>query len=121
MTLYHQSKIPNSLPLGLPFVLVRERFSRVRIIAMISTIAFDCTEVMEILPMPHAILKKKHTLSTSLHPNFPMATAKLDKKCIVCKIDLNLQKSFKEREDWETVKFCSSKCRKSTASRSKRR
>jgi hypothetical protein len=40
-----------------------------------------------------------------------MAT-KADKKCIICKIDLNTQKSFREREDWETVKFCSSKCRK---------
>lgn len=37
---------------------------------------------------------------------------KSDKKCIVCKIDLNTQKSFASREDWETVKFCSSKCRK---------
>jgi hypothetical protein len=42
---------------------------------------------------------------------------KADKKCIVCKIDLNTQKSFQEREDWETVKFCSSKCRKVAAER----
>lgn len=41
-----------------------------------------------------------------------MATAKIDKKCAVCRIDLNLQKNFQEREDWESVKFCSSKCRK---------
>lgn len=39
-------------------------------------------------------------------------TTKSDKKCIICRLDLNTQKSFKEREDWETVKFCSSKCRK---------
>ena len=32
-----------------------------------------------------------------------MTTQKADKKCVVCKLDLNLQKSFREREDWETV------------------
>lgn len=37
---------------------------------------------------------------------------KENKKCVVCNQDLNLIKSFREREDWETVKFCSSKCRK---------
>ncbi len=47
-----------------------------------------------------------------------MTTQKADKKCVVCKIDLNLQKSFQEREDWESVRFCSSKCRKSTTSKS---
>lgn len=41
-----------------------------------------------------------------------MTTQKADKKCVVCKIDLNTRKSFAEREDWESVKFCSSKCRK---------
>lgn len=50
-----------------------------------------------------------------------MSTAKADKKCIVCKIDLNTQKSFREREDWESVKFCSSKCRKSASSSHKRK
>jgi hypothetical protein len=43
---------------------------------------------------------------------------KADKKCIVCKLDLNTQKSFQEREDWESVKFCSSKCRKARTSKS---
>lgn len=45
---------------------------------------------------------------------------KANKKCVVCKIDLNTMKSFREREDWESVKFCSSKCRKSTASKKRR-
>ncbi|MEI6810989.1 MAG: DUF2256 domain-containing protein [Candidatus Nomurabacteria bacterium] len=49
-----------------------------------------------------------------------MTTQKADKKCIVCKIDLNTQKSFKEREDWESVKFCSSKCRKMTDGKKRR-
>jgi hypothetical protein len=48
-------------------------------------------------------------------------TQKQDKKCIICKIDLNTQKSFQAREDWETVKFCSSKCRKQATQKSARR
>ena len=47
-------------------------------------------------------------------------TIKANKKCVVCKIDLNTMKSFQEREDWEGVKFCSSKCRKSTTSKKRR-
>ena len=43
------------------------------------------------------------------------------KRCIVCKIDLNTLKSFQEREDKDTVKFCSSKCRKTALTRKKRR
>jgi hypothetical protein len=39
-------------------------------------------------------------------------TTKATRRCVVCKIDLNTMKSFQEREDWESVKFCSSKCRK---------
>lgn len=50
-----------------------------------------------------------------------MSTAKADKKCIVCKLDLNTQKSFQTREDWESVRFCSSKCRKSKTSSTSRR
>lgn len=50
-----------------------------------------------------------------------MSTAKADKKCVVCKIDLNTQKSFQTREDWESVRFCSSKCRKNGTSLSKKR
>jgi hypothetical protein len=46
-----------------------------------------------------------------------MTMQKIDKKCIVCKIDLNTLKSFQEREDWETVKFCGSKCRKATSAK----
>jgi hypothetical protein len=38
---------------------------------------------------------------------------KIDKKCVICKLDLNTLKSFAAREDWENVKFCGSKCRKS--------
>ncbi len=45
---------------------------------------------------------------------------KANKKCVVCKIDLNTMKSFREREDWESVKFCSSKCRKATTSKKRR-
>jgi hypothetical protein len=45
-----------------------------------------------------------------------MTTAKADKKCVVCKLDLNTLKGFREREDWETVRFCSSKCRKAKSS-----
>lgn len=45
---------------------------------------------------------------------------KSDKKCLVCKVDLNTKKSFQEREDWETVKFCSSKCRKAVTSKKRR-
>lgn len=50
-----------------------------------------------------------------------MSMQKIDKKCIVCKIDLNLQKSFQEREDWESVTFCSSKCRKNGSKGKKKR
>lgn len=49
-----------------------------------------------------------------------MTTQKADKKCVVCKIDLNTMKSFREREDWEGVKFCSSKCRKASTSKKRR-
>ena len=45
---------------------------------------------------------------------------KANKKCVVCKIDLNTMKSFQEREDWEGVKFCSSKCRKNSTAKRKR-
>lgn len=33
-------------------------------------------------------------------------------KCLFCQLDLNTLKSFNERADKESVKFCSSKCRK---------
>ena len=46
---------------------------------------------------------------------------KADKKCTVCKIDLNTKKSFQERVDWESVRFCSSKCRKSLSPSKKKR
>jgi hypothetical protein len=64
-----------------------------------------------ITPREDVILKKKH----------PHPMNKADKKCVVCKLDLNTQKSFQEREDWESVKFCSSKCRKATNARSHKR
>lgn len=50
----------------------------------------------------------------------PPENNKATRKCVVCKIDLNTMKSFREREDWESVKFCSSKCRKNTASKKRR-
>ncbi len=41
-----------------------------------------------------------------------ISITKADKKCATCRIDLNTKKSFAEREDWESVRYCSSKCRK---------
>lgn len=34
------------------------------------------------------------------------------RKCLFCKIDLNTRSGFETREDKDTIKYCSSKCRK---------
>ncbi len=40
------------------------------------------------------------------------STTNSNKKCLFCKLDLNTRKGFDTREDKDSIKFCSSKCRK---------